>query len=733
MTDKKPHFEIPKDRVRSVPINVTGRAKPFSRPSYSAHGDFLRERAAALREYADHAADASAAESVFLKVRTPQSLPARGERMRLKSAGLEIVSLSSIDANSATVQLRKSDVAKFEKKVNKYATSPRNVGKSYLAVIDDIGPVPTEEKLSPELIDAADAPIDCLLIFYSSLSEKERAAVLLAIRSFIARTETELGTQRRLSNGVTVVEARMRPSEARTAGAAFSTLRQITTNNVFFAPNAWHISDLPSTIQVLPPQLKTAVAVVDTGISPTCAGVAGAISEVKPYLPSGAVAASPEHGTFVASRVLYGDALENSLRSGILHPLCPLVDVPVLGVDSRGSLVNASEAHVAEAIDRTLPTLPSSVRVVNISLGTNTPVVDGSMSIVAQVVDKHARERDLLVVATAGNIRDVHLLNGFPHALLRSECRIDSPGDSLLAVTVGSIAKQEEVGALSRARELSAFSRRGPGPFGGSKPDVVAHGGNCKAGGVSSAHIGAHGLSPGGWKWACDFGTSFAAPIISAMGAQLYDHYPTASSNLVRALLVHFADPVISPSVAIPKEHLVGVGEPNIDTARWAGEHSAAFLYVGEMMSNRFYFLPFHVPSCLAENGKGRLKIKVTVAIDPPVDPDNQMEYAKARVGVALHKPDGAGHKKIGIAEELLDADRWCPLVHFQRIFRRSYQTGEWELQVRMFTRNLDADFRQKYAVVIEVIDDTGSLPVQTGVETEAGSSYRNHEISVAA
>jgi subtilase family protein len=95
---------------------------------------------------------------------------------------------------------------------------------------------------------------------------------------------------------------------------------------------------------------------------------------------------------------------------------------------------------------------------------------------------------------------------------------------------------------LSRRSELSAFSRRGPGPFGGIKPDLVAHGGNCFGDGKTSDRIGAHGLAASGTAWECDFGTSFSAPLVSAMGAQLFDHYGSPHANLVRALLLHFTD-----------------------------------------------------------------------------------------------------------------------------------------------------------------------------------------------
>jgi hypothetical protein len=725
MPDNDSHFEIPSDRVRTAPIKVRGRAKPFQRPSYSAHGDYLREQTARVREYVETAADADAAETVFLQVKTPQELPARGERQRLRNAGLDIVALSPVDPSSATVQLPRSNLSALERKIERYASSPNNRGKSYLAVIEDLQPVPVEEKLDPQLLVLSDDPVDCLLVFYSSLTEKERATVLFAVRSFMGRRGAALGQQRRLSNGVIVVEARLRPSEAREAGASFTTLKQVTPDHVFYVPDAWRISAVSSAVQVEPPRLATAVAVVDTGICGTCPGLLTAVAESRPQLPPGAVAAWPEHGTFVASRITYGDNLEQQLRSGVLRPLCPLVDVPIVGVDANGRVVATHEGHLASAIDAALPSLPRNARVVNVSLGTNVPVSDGSISLIAQLLDKHARERDLVVVTTAGNIRDPRLLSTFPAALLSPQCRIDSPGDALLAVTVGSIAKYADTGALSQPGGLSAFSRRGPGPLGGVKPDVVAHGGNCLADGTTSARIGAHGLTPGGPAWACDYGTSFAAPLVAGMAAQLFDYYTNASANLVRALLLHFTRPVPCPPVPLQPEHLVGLGEPVLEAALRPHAHAATFLYMGEIAANQFTYLPFLVPPCLAAGGQGRLRIRATVVIDPPVNPDNQLEYSKARVSLALRKPVQVGHAQVGVSEDLVESDKWWPLAQLDRPFQRSYATGEWELQLRLWTRDLPADHKQRVAVVLEVIDDSSTQPVYDEVAAQPGVAFR--------
>lgn len=733
MADNRPHFEIPLERVRTASIAVRGMSKPYSRPNYSAHADFLRERTASIRAYMADAADSSATEALFLQVKTPPQLPARGERQRLKSAGLDIVALSPVDPHSATVQLPKAALQDLQRKVHDYGETPENRGKSYLAVIEDIGPVPIEEKIATELMVESDEPRDCLLVFYASLSDRERAAILLAVRSFMSRSRVDIDAERRLSNGVTLVEARLRPSEARKIGSAFSTLRQVMPNHVFYVPDGRKISGIPPAVAIEAPSGTTSVAVVDTGIASACAGVARAVVATFPQLPTGSVGPHAEHGTFVGSRVLYGDDLERALVAGVLKPKCPLVDIPVFGANASGDLVPVSEGHLASAIDAVMPALPASTRVVNVSVGTGLPTSDGQMSVVGQLLDKHVSEKDIVVVTTAGNIRDPRLLAQYPNAHIQPSCRIDSPGDSLLSVTVGSFARFHDSGALSGVRELSAFSRRGPGPFGGVKPELVAHGGNCLTDGSTTPRLAVHGLGSTGTSWEYDYGTSFAAPLVASMAAELFDHYGNPTSNLVRGLLLHFTHPVVTPSIACQREHLIGFGEPNLEAAKWSSDHAATFLHSGVLTTATHTFLPFVVPACLAADGGGRLQIKVTVVISPPVSPDNQLEYARARVTLGLRKPTQVGQRPVGVSADTVDSDKWSAVTQLARDFTRSYETGEWELQLRLWARGVSAGFQQPYAAIIEVLDLTGTQPVRNDVEAEVGPSFRMVSTRAAA
>ena len=321
--------------------------------------------------------------------------------------------------------------------------------------------------------------------------------------------------------------------------------------------------------------------------------------------------------------------------------------------------------------------------------------------------------------------RDPRRIRTYPNEISLPHWRIDAPGDSLLALTVGSIARYNADGALSKPRELSPFSRRGPGVDGGIKPELVIHGGNCNADGNPTSRIAAQGIHGSGTYIGWDFGTSFSAPLISGQAAQLFGHYENPPVNLVKALLCHFTLSCITPQIEIESQYLVGFGEPILEQAKWGDSSSATFLYTGQLQTDVYKYLPFHVPSQFASNRNLKLRIRITVVFDPAVNPDNHVEYSKARMSVALRKLTKDGLKEITIDPEVRSESRWKPILKFSKTFRRAFASGLWECRLRLWSRDLPEDFRQGVAVVIQVIDETQGLDVWEAVELEAGERFR--------
>lgn len=167
---------------------------------------------------------------------------------------------------------------------------------------------------------------------------------------------------------------------------------------------------------------------------------------------------------------------------------------------------------------------------------------------------------DVLFVQAAGNVDTdtiaAYIQAGYPYPdyLERELCRICDPGQSLQALTVGSVAlsdyQTEDTEALGGKDHISAFSRSGPGIWDVVKPDVVEYGGTMVV--PKEGHLTFTTpkevcpelvrKSPVGPAYSKDqVGTSFAAPKVTSIAAKIEYLYPEAPALLYRALVAHSA------------------------------------------------------------------------------------------------------------------------------------------------------------------------------------------------
>jgi hypothetical protein len=194
------------------------------------------------------------------------------------------------------------------------------------------------------------------------------------------------------------------------------------------------------------------------------------------------------------------------------------------------------------------------------------------MSAWAAEIDAIAHAYDVLVVQSAGNLPVTgeppylglknHLAAGreYPEYLYQSSCRVANPGQSLQALTVGSVAYglSETAAWKSFAQEPghpSAFSRSGFGIWNVIKPEVVERGGDAvrtanvpadvQIGGTIPAtcpELVRSTMFPPGPSFDRDqAGTSFAAPKVTRIAAQLQATLPDEPALLYRALIVQSA------------------------------------------------------------------------------------------------------------------------------------------------------------------------------------------------
>jgi hypothetical protein len=342
-----------------------------------------------------------------------------------------------------------------------------------------------------------------------------------------------------------------------------------------------------------PPESAPTVCIIDSGIQEQHAWLAPAIdgASSRSFLPGGSATdvtdevANGGHGTRVAGAVLYGEKVPDS---GAPSLPCWLQNARVLGADNQLPVDLFAPAAMREIVEHFHGGVRGT-RIFNQSINADAACRQKHMSAWAAAIDNLCEERDVLFVQTVGNLlssrpaprpgiaEQVASGADYPDYLPEPTNRVANPGQSLQALTVGSIAYGmfESAGwrsFASREGDPSAFSRTGLGIWSVIKPEVVEFGGDALrdagtpprvlTGGViaeaspalvrSTLHSGyPHGRDAAG--------TSFAAPKVARIAAAVQQVLPDEPSLLHRALVVQSARwPVWAEQVLADVRSLAG-------------------------------------------------------------------------------------------------------------------------------------------------------------------------------
>lgn len=409
------------------------------------------------------------------------------------------------------------------------------------------------------------------------------------------------------------------------------------------------------------------VGVLDSGVLAAHPLLRGwVLDEVDFGTGEGTVTDQHGHGTQVAGLVVYGD-IHHCLASRTWSPRVLVASGKVLLRGTDGRPVFPPGHRPERVVENAIKHLHQhqGCRVFNLSLGNADDVYDGGRQFGwAELLDQLARELDVVIVVSAGNIdhpplpspaagRDALQAAVRDARLSTSTARVCSPGTASLAVTVGALARSDAPhtkGAVAAA-PLGApapFSRVGPGYEAKDsqraiKPDFMAYGGN----------FGLRTFAGGDLRWMSDYGlgepttglprdagryltsvagTSFAAPHVAhaaalAMEAATRSLGADASANAVRALLG-----ACSVGPECPREwlldpdgketweklRLVGYGALDVAQVERSLQHGTVLLAEDAVAEDNWHVYSVKVPPAFFA-GRGRRGVVVSLAYDPPV------------------------------------------------------------------------------------------------------------------
>lgn len=469
-------------------------------------------------------------------------------------------------------------------------------------------------------------------------------------------------------------------------------------------PTVSHFSQTKPFI-ALPPEADKEypiVAVVDTSINADCPHIlpwyageeTSIIDEDKVY----------DHGTFVAGLITNSYSL-NQYKPDFPKSQSKVFSVGVL--DSDGGRMH----DIISMMERAQEERPD-IRVWNLSLGGDTPVPLNRISEFAIMLDEFQEKNNSLCVVSAGNINNrANLRDWPPHANCPlEEQRITSPGDSVMSVTVASMA---HVNGIVQEYEPSIFSRSGPVANFVLKPDLSHFGGNHD---LDYNPLGVQSLAP-----TCDLshdcGTSFSTPLVSTIAANLWNEMGSSTQrHTIKGLLAHSA----RLRQDIPQEHKVyyGWGMPlDVDEFMYCNDHEITLIMDGEIGSNMEMVtkLPFPIPDSLrTADGKVCGEFFMTISYDSPLDPNRALEYCLINIEASLGEITGEGEffgkipaESTGFEQELMNGRyKWSPIKVYHKRFPRGADVENWKLQVKMLTREgykPENDFKQPFSIILTI------------------------------
>jgi Subtilase family len=409
------------------------------------------------------------------------------------------------------------------------------------------------------------------------------------------------------------------------------------------------------------------VVVIDSGVAEGHPLLAPVLLDAQSFLggsSSDVDAETPGHGTGVAGIAVYGD-VGAAIRTREFRPEASLFSARVLDDRCHYDEDRLAESQLREVVEYFVGHYEAA-RVFNLSLGnSNRPYRPRSyQSRLAAVVDELAvefRDRRILFVISSGNlpVGPTHpfdeIRDQYPRYLLDSpEGGVLDPATSAISLTVGGISYglgrgdhgDYRLGLAVGGEEgwPSPFTRVGLGVDGAIKPDVVDYAGASRIGvGGLWAQPGNAGVPttnrdfapPEGQLFRTVAGTSYAAPRVSNLAAHLCREFPNASANLIRALIVQSAEvPLDRPNAIneLPEWdadvlRLYGHGQPSYDRARYS-ERSEVLLLADEVIALDHFCL-YEVPPLPANyvEARGRGRLTVTLAFDPPTRPTRGDSY----------------------------------------------------------------------------------------------------------
>lgn len=485
--------------------------------------------------------------------------------------------------------------------------------------------------------------------------------------------------------------------------------------------------------------LYPVVGIIDTGVSELDGLSSWKIGETD-YVPS--EDQDHSHGTFIAGLIAHGDQLNQYQELDELK--CKYFDLglhPTQASKYEDYYPRGFIDFLVQLDYEIVAAKNEGVRVFNMSLSVELPVSDDEYGVFASTIDKLARKHDVIFVLPAGNlngnlvrenwpVEKIKLLEMLAGYKYQGQDRLFQPADSISSVVVGALDPPDEAGLIKPAR----YTRRGPGPGLGAKPDL------SHIGGKYDKNTGLKSISKNG-VLVEDCGTSYAAPLVAKTLAVLNSNIEgDVGVETLKALLMHntvIPECFLDDDLHAIRKDFVGVGIPQkADDCLTVEDYQISLIFNGTITDKNALDFQFSWPESLVNDSGGcRGDVKVTMAYAPPVDKRYGAEFVRVNMDVFLRQEEvdkGTGEVKFrgrlsgdehkNYEKELVEnGSKWWPVKVKTGRFLRKGASSQWKLVVVPLVRAncLFPEEGIPFSVVLTISDGKKIAPVFTEMRTQ--------------
>ena len=747
MSDKekgKKHFTIPDKEVKredSKRIAIPEKVDI----DFREHGEKISEGISAIRERNSFENNILSDELMFFQIELPEDKIAdsRGDYERIFVENkLKINAIK--DSNRAVVSIKKEDMNSLEQSALKYkeGDGPK---VSFWQYIDEILPVNNQDKKSKKLEwiqkeRNTDDIIDTQIMVIPKLDEKQYSKILPHLVSLVKNFNGEVESDGVyfLADQTPVLHAYL-PSSAidglieqevildidithEYSGSNNSANTELSVENFEFHSD--NLDNLPI------------VCVLDDGIL-FPENIASTI--IGRWRPSDIHYNNSVHGTKVASRVIFGEDLSEQIENGLFMPKVRVIDAVI----SDGN--DVTERKLISRIREAVKEIKDITTTFCLAFNDNTSSIfnETSVSKLAFELDNLSYEEGVNFVVSMGNHelwKDVDDINDICE---NPNSRLASPAESLHALSIGSITKDDHPDSVSSINALSPFSRTGYGFSSSYKPDLVYPGGNvCRQG--EKCYIPKTSnmlvINSDGYI-SMDFGTSFSAPLaasdLSLLNQSVLEYLdmigetndlPRKAAFISRSLLCHHAKPVDSMLSETVEEYnrIYGCGKGDFESARDSFKSKPTYIRQGKMNRKTKEKVKFLIPKVISEKSKKGNKlarVTVTCLSISPIDITKGNEYLRAYIDTSLHMINTGGKLVTKNPSSKNGRKKWSNFHHFTQDFT-VFDSGDWELWLELYTKPEIPDKQEIEYVLIITIESLHEEELNLYSEIEASNRF---------